>query len=327
MIVQLQRPRRLRGSAKLREMVAESQVNLRHLVQGHFVVSGANQEQSIEALPGISRYSVDRLLPQVDRDLTAGIRAVMLFGLPEQKDREGTGALRDDNPLTLAIRALKEEFNADLQVFADVCLCPYTDHGHCGLIDGHHVQNDESVHVLADVAVKLAQAGADWVCPSDMMDGRVSHIRSRLDRSGYEQTAILAYTAKYASAYYGPFREAADSAPAFGDRRTYQMDPRNRREALRELRLDVEEGADVVMVKPALAYLDVVRELSQASEVPVAVYNVSGEYAMVKLAAKAGLAVERDLVLENLHAMRRAGADLIVTYHATQAAREKWLKE
>ncbi len=321
-----ERPRRLRRSPRLREMVAETDLGLRHLVQGHFVLPGAGREEAIEAMPGIARLSADRLLRAVEADLGRGVGAVMLFGVPEHKDAEASGALDPHGEVPLAVAALKKEFGADLVVMTDVCLCPYTDHGHCGFVREGRVVNDESVAALARMAVVLAEAGADFVCPSDMMDGRIGAVRRALDEAEHTDTGILAYSVKYASAFYGPFRHAAGSAPSFGDRKSYQMDPRNRREALRELRLDLEEGADLVMVKPALAYLDVLREVADASEVPVVAYNVSGEYSMVRLAAREGLADERNMTLEVLGAIRRAGADLIITYHASRAAAEGWLK-
>ena len=309
----------------MRELVAETHLSLRQLVQGHFVVPGRGRREEIDSLPGVSRLSTDLLREAVEADLARGVRAVMLFGLPEHKDVEASAALDVLGVIPEAVRSLKQAFGEDLVVMTDVCLCPYTDHGHCGFVEGDEIVNDRSVTALAAMAQVHADAGADWVCPSDMMDGRIGAIRHRLDEAGYGSTAILAYTAKYASTYYGPFRDAAHSAPSFGDRRSYQMDPRNRREALREVQLDIEEGADMVMVKPALAYLDVISDAASVSDVPVAAYNVSGEYAMVKLAAREGLADERGLILENLTAIRRAGADVIITYHASQAASEGWL--
>ncbi|MFQ5747945.1 MAG: porphobilinogen synthase [Planctomycetota bacterium] len=320
-----QRPRRLRRTAALREIVAETDLRLRHLVQGQFLVPGNRRVEEITTLPGMARFSVDRLLTAVETDLDNGVRSVMLFGLPSHKDSRATNAFDPEGVVPAGARALKHAFGDDLVVMTDVCLCPYTDHGHCGFVEEGEILNDPTAVALGKMAVVHAQAGADAVCPSDMMDGRVGVIRKTLDEAGCANTAILAYTAKYASNFYGPFREAAHSAPAFGDRRSYQMDPRNRREALRELRLDVEEGADLVMVKPALAYLDVLADVARASEVPVAAYNVSGEYAMVQLAAREGLGEERALALEVLNAIRRAGADLIITYHASRAGEAEWL--
>jgi porphobilinogen synthase len=319
------RPRRWRRNPAMRELAAESRLELHQLVQGHFVLPGAQRDEPIESLPGISRTSVDHLLKAVERDLDLGVSAVMLFGVPEKKDASGSGAIDPTGEVPLAVAELKRAFGDDLLVMVDVCLCPYTDHGHCGLVEGETVLNDASVALLAQMATVLAAAGADFVCPSDMMDGRIDAIRSALDRADFTQTSILAYTAKYASAFYGPFRDAAGSAPAFGDRRSYQMDWRNRKEAHRELQLDLAEGADMVMVKPALAYLDILRDFAQSSPVPVCAYNVSGEYALVKLAAREGLTEERAMTLEVLGAIRRAGAQCIITYHASQIARQKWL--
>ena len=319
------RPRRLRATVAMRDLVAETDLRLRQLVQGHFVLPGSGRCEEIGSLPGLARRSADLLLTEVARDLDNGVSAVMLFGVPEHKDGEATGALDPDGEVPLAVRALKQEFGDDLVVMTDVCLCPYTDHGHCGFVDGEEVINDRSVDALAQMACVLAAAGADVVGPSDMMDGRVGAIRSALDRESYERTSILAYTAKYASAFYGPFRDAAGSAPSFGDRRSYQMDPRNRREALVELAADLDEGADMVMVKPALAYLDILSDVAAHSDVPVVAYNVSGEYSMVHHAVRAGDADERAMTLEILGAIRRAGAELIVTYHASRVAAEGWL--
>ena len=319
------RPRRLRANENLREIVAESDLRTRHLCQGHFVIPGTGEEQEISSMPGVSRYTADRLIPVVERDLANGVRSVMLFGAPNEKDAEASGALDPGGEVPTAVRLLKTAFGDELTVMADVCLCPYTDHGHCGFVEGDEVVNDSSVATLARMAAVLAEAGVDFVGPSDMMDGRIAEIRHHLDEVGYERTAILAYSAKYASAFYGPFREAAGSSPSFGDRRSYQMDYRNSREAIREVLLDLEEGADMVMVKPALAYLDIIRAVREVSTVPVAAYNVSGEYSMVQLAVREGLADERAMVLETPGSMRRAGADLIITYHASRVAAEGWL--
>jgi porphobilinogen synthase len=322
---QVMRPRRWRRNAQLRELAAESKLELRQMVQGHFVLPGRGRVEAIDSLPGISRHSADTLLQTVEQDLQNGVKAVMLFGVPEHKDATGGGALDPAGEVPLAVRALKNAFGDDLLIMVDVCLCPYTDHGHCGLVEGETVLNDASVKLLSQMATVLAQAGADFVCPSDMMDGRIGAIRAALDQAEFAQTSILAYTAKYASAFYGPFRDAAGSAPSFGDRRSYQMDWRNRKEAARELQLDLAEGADMVMVKPALAYLDIIRDFAQASSVPVCAYNVSGEYAMVKMASREGLADERAMTLEVLGAIHRAGAQCIISYHASQIAREGWL--
>jgi porphobilinogen synthase len=320
-----ERPRRLRRTPAMRQLVAESDLRLRHLVQGHFVMPGEGVRQSIASMPGIFRYSVDTLLEQVAIDFENGVRSVMLFGVPVQKDAVGSGALDEQSELAQAVQALKQQHGEALVVMADVCLCPYTDHGHCGLVKDGIVLNDPTLPLLKDMAVMLAAAGADFVCPSDMMDGRVQVIRHGLDAAGFADTGILAYAAKYASAFYGPFRDAAGSSPEFGDRKTYQMDYRNRREATRELALDLEQCADMVMVKPALSYLDIVADAAAHSLVPVVAYNVSGEYSMVKLAADAGVANEQALTLEILHSIKRAGADIIVTYHASAAAAGGWL--
>jgi porphobilinogen synthase len=321
------RPRRLRASAVIRDLVAEARLDSGMLVQPHFVVPGEAISEEIEAMPGIEHQSVDRLLRTVASDLELGIRSVLLFGLPEDGDKapDGRAAYASDAAVSRAVAALKERFGDRLAVMTDVCLCAYTDHGHCGLIREGRIDNDSTLPHLARMALGHAKAGADVVAPSDMMDGRIAAIREALDGDGLVETAIMSYSVKYASAYYGPFREAAHSAPAQGDRRSYQMDARNRREALLEAELDIGEGADILMVKPALAYLDVVADLRQAFSQPLAVYNVSGEYSMVKAAAARGWVDERAVVLENWHAFRRAGADIIITYHGRQALREGWL--
>lgn len=319
------RPRRLRRTGPLRNAVAEVHLHPDMLCQPHFVLPGKDRRDEITSMPGIVRESVDNLVRTVRADLKLGIRHVLLFGLPAGKSPGGDGALDMDGPVPRAIRALKKAFGDDLLVSADICLCAYTDHGHCGVIEDGEVVNDETLPLLAGMASACALSGADIVAPSDMMDGRVAALRVALDSQGLDDVAIMSYAAKYASAYYGPFREAADSAPSFGDRRSYQMDPRNVREALREVALDIEEGADIVMVKPALAYLDVIRRVRELVTVPVACYNVSGEYSLVKAAAQAGLVDEPRLVIENLHAMRRAGADILITYHGREALKGGWL--
>jgi porphobilinogen synthase len=321
------RPRRLRMSRALRDMVAEARLDPRMLVQPHFVVPGSGVSEPIGAMPGIDHQSVDRLVETVGADLDLGIRAVLLFGVPDAADKspDGHGAATADNVVSLAVAALKDRFGEDLVVMTDVCLCAYTDHGHCGLIVNGKVDNDSTLPHLAAMALAHARAGADVVAPSDMMDGRVGAIREVLDDDGLTDVALMSYSVKYASAYYGPFREAAHSAPSSGDRRSHQMDTRNRREALLEAELDVEEGADILMVKPALAFLDVVADLRQAFPQPLAVYNVSGEYSMVKAAAERGWIDEQAVVLENWHAFRRAGADIIISYHGRMALAEGWL--
>ncbi len=321
------RPRRLRTTAAIRDLVAEARLDAKMLVQPHFVVPGTGVSHPIDAMPGISHQSVDRLLDTVTADFDLGIRTILLFGVPEESEKrpDGRAASADGNVVARAVAAVKERFGAELTVMTDVCLCAYTDHGHCGLITGGVIDNDASLPHLAAMALSHARAGADVVAPSDMMDGRVAAIRDALDEDGLVNTAIMSYSVKYASAYYGPFREAAHSAPSMGDRRSYQMDARNRREAIIEAQLDVEEGADILMVKPALAYLDIVSDLAESFPLPLAVYNVSGEYSMVKAAAEKGWIDERAIVLENWHAFRRAGADILITYHGRLALAEGWL--
>jgi len=309
------RPRRLRTSAPLRRLVAETRVAVADLVYPLFVVPGTGVREEIESMPGNFHLSVDALVEETKRVADLGIPAVLLFGIPEAKDEVGSGAYAGDGIVQRAVRAIKA---ADilLLVICDVCLCEYTNHGHCGVIRDQAVDNDATLELLAKTAVSQADAGADIVAPSDMMDGRVAAIRSSLDAVGRHDVAIMSYAAKYASAFYGPFRDAADSAPQFGDRRGYQMDPPNVREALKEMELDIAEGADIVMVKPALAYLDVIAKAREAFNVPLACYNVSGEYAMVKAAARCGWIDEQRVALEMLTAMKRAGADVIITYYA-----------
>lgn len=324
----LLRPRRLRFHPLVRDMVAEARLDPRLFVMPHFVLRSPNAVEEIAAMPGIRREGSKRLVATVEADLELGIRAVLLFGVPgddEPKHADGRSSYTKDAIVPHAVAALKKRFGDDIVVITDVCLCAYTDTGHCGVIENGRVANDASLEHLARMAVAHASAGADIVAPSDMMDGRVLAIREALDAAGLVDTPIMSYSSKYASGYYGPFREAAHSAPQFGDRRSYQMDARNRREALLEAQLDVEEGADILMVKPALAYLDVLRDVKEQFTQPVAVYNVSGEYSMVKAAAERGWIDERTVTMENLHAFRRAGADIIITYHARQALAEGWL--
>jgi porphobilinogen synthase len=304
------RLRRFRRTGGLRGLVRETRLDLEAFVMPLFV---APQSLRNEALPGMSRHSVDDVVREVEELVRGGVQAVMLFGVPEDKDEQATGAWEDDGIVQQALRALRPRF-PELVLMTDVCLCEYTSHGHCGVLVDGEVHNDQSLELLARTAVSHVEAGADVVAPSDMMDGRVHAIREALDERSFETTPILAYSAKYASAFYGPFREAADSTPAVGDRRGYQMDPANVREALRECELDVDEGADAIMIKPALPYLDVIRAAREAFDVPIAAYNVSGEYAMIKAAAQAGWMDERQAALESLVAIKRAGADLIVSY-------------
>ncbi len=316
------RLRRLRRTPELRSLVRETRLSPLDFILPLFVVPGENVREEISALPGHAHLSVDRLVEEARSAFQDGIRAVILFGLPEAKDPTGSSSLAWDGPVQKAILALKREL-PELVVITDVCLCQYTDHGHCGVLDQGWVDNDATLELLAATALSHANAGADMVAPSDMMDGRIQAIRTRLDEGGFHQVAIMAYSVKFASAFYGPFREAAHSAPSQGDRKSYQMDPANRREAWREAELDAAEGADILMVKPALAYLDLIRDLRERFPHPLAAYNVSGEYAMIKAAAERGWVDERAIALETLTGIKRAGADLILTYHARKAAR--WL--
>ena len=315
-----ERPRRLRRSERLRTLVRETRLTPGQLIYPLFVAPGSGLRREIPSLPGCFHLSVDEAAREAREVESLGIAGVILFGLPEAKDPLGSQGYAPDGVVQQAIRAIRAECR-ELLVVTDVCLCEYTSHGHCGVVEGEEVRNDPTLALLAKMAVSHAQAGAHVVAPSDMMDGRVGALRSGLDAAGCADTVILSYAAKYASAFYGPFREAADSAPQFGDRRGYQMDPANVREALREVRLDVAEGADVVMVKPALPYLDVIRAVREAFDVPVAAYNVSGEYAMVKAAAARGWVDEERIVKETLTSIRRAGADIILSYHAKDFAR------
>ena len=316
------RPRRLRASVGIRNMVRETQLSVHDFVYPIFVVPGINIRKEIPTLPGQYHLSADQALEVAKQAAALGIPAVLLFGLPEYKDAKGSSAWDMKSPVQRAMALIKKAL-PDLVIIGDVCLCEYTDHGHCGLLKGQEVDNDPTLDLLARVAVSQAKAGADMIAPSDMMDGRVAAIREALDVEGFENRSIMAYSAKYASAFYGPFREAADSAPKFGDRRAYQMDPANVREALKEVDLDVSEGADIIMVKPALSYLDVISKVRENFELPVAAYNVSGEYSMVKAAAANGWMEEKRTTLEILTSIKRAGADIIITYHALDAA--KWL--
>jgi porphobilinogen synthase len=320
------RLRRLRRTAGLRALVREAHLSIDDLILPLFVTDGAGVSDEVPSMPGVFRESADVVQARVEEAVALGVRGVILFGVPDAKDAVGSGSHDPEGAVQRSLRALRDRF-PDLVLVADTCLCEYTDHGHCGLLDAHaDVDNDATLEILARVAVSQAESGADLVAPSGMIDGQVSAIRAALDGSGHQAVGILAYSAKYASAFYGPFRDAAQGAPAFGDRRGHQMDPANAGEALREARQDLEEGADMIMVKPALAYLDVVRRVRDAFEgVPVVVYNVSGEYAMVKAACAAGWLAERSVVMETLTAMKRAGADLIISYHTLDVAR--WLRE
>ena len=323
MIEQKLRPRRMRLSKGIRSLVRETSLSVKDFVYPLFVVPGENIVEPIPSMPGCSHLSVDKAVELAQEIFALGIPAVEVFGLPEYKDEIGSAAWDRKSPVQRAVAAIRKTV-PELVLVGDVCLCQYTSHGHCGKIDGQYVDNDATLELLAKVAVSQAEAGADIVAPSDMMDGRVAAIRDALDDNGFSKVSIMSYAVKYASGYYGPFRDAADSTPQFGDRRGYQMDPANRREAMKEVALDLAEGADIIMVKPALAYLDIVREVRDAIDRPVAVYNVSGEYAMVKAAAANGWIDEERIVLETLTGMKRAGADIIITYHAIDAA--KWLR-
>ncbi len=322
-----QRPRRLRHTAALRDLVAETRLNAAQFIMPHFVLPDDTAEEAIASMPGIGRQGITPLLRTVESDLGLGIRSVLLFGVPAAgtKDDVGSPAYDAHGTVPRAVSALKRAFGQDLVVITDVCLCAYTNHGHCGVLVDGYVDNDLSLSPLTKMAVAHAAAGADLVGPSDMMDGRIAALRDGLDAAGHVRTGIMSYSVKYASSYYGPFRDAADSSPQHGDRRSYQMDLRNAAEGEREALLDAAEGADILMVKPALAYLDVISRVRAVSSLPLAAYNVSGEYSMVKAAAANGWVDERLVVRENLHAMARAGANLIITYHAREALRGGWL--
>lgn len=320
----MRRFRRLRATPAMRKMVRETRLSAADMIYPIFVEEGEGLTAPVDSMPTVYRYSIDRLeeiLPQIAE---SGIAGLLIFGVPKHKDEFATEAYCDEGVTQQAIRYIKKNY-PELIVIADVCLCEYTSHGHCGVISGEKILNDETLPLLSKMAVSMAKAGADIIAPSDMMDGRVAAIRAALDESGYIDVPIMSYSAKFASGYYSPFRDAADSAPSFGDRKTYQMDPANRREALREIADDIEEGADMVMVKPALPYLDILREARDMTDLPLATYNVSGEFSMVKAAAKLGWIDEKRIVMENMTAIKRAGADIIITYHALDAA--KWLRE
>lgn len=315
------RPRRLRRNEKLRELMRETTLNIKDFIYPLFVCPGKDRVLPVSSMPGIAQHSVDRIVKECQEVDSLGIPGVILFGIPEGKDSVGSEAYSDTGVVQNAIREIKEKVPG-LLVITDVCLCEYTDHGHCGVIEGGEVDNDATLELLAKEALSHAQAGADMVAPSDMMDGRVGAIRTILDENGFSQVAIMAYAAKYASGFYGPFREAAESTPQFGDRRSYQMDPANTDEALREVELDIREGADIVMVKPAMAYLDIIYRVKQKFGYPVAAYNVSGEYSMVKAAGKNDWIDEKRIMTELLISIKRAGADIILTYFAKDMAKE-----
>lgn len=320
----MQRFRRLRRDERIRSMMRETRLHPKDFIYPIFVIEGDDIRNPVESMPGVCQYSIDRLDEILEQVKKADIGGIMLFGIPAHKDREGSQAYAKDGITQRAVRYIRENY-PEIYIVVDICLCEYTSHGHCGMVCGEEILNDETLPYLVRMAVSLVEAGADMVAPSDMMDGRVAAIRDGLDQAGFTQTPIMAYSAKFASAYYGPFRDAAHSAPGFGDRKSYQMDCANGQEALREIEADIAEGADIVMVKPALAYLDVLKEASLRFHMPFAVYNVSGEYAMVKAAAANGWIDERRIVMENLTAMKRAGAKIIITYHALDAA--EWMQE
>lgn len=320
----MKRFRRLRASENLRSMVRETRISKSDLIYPMFVVEGENIKNPVESMPNVYQYSLDRMDEILNEVEKSGISGILIFGVPKHKDEYATEAYNDNGITQQAIRYIKKNYPS-LIIIADVCLCEYTSHGHCGVVCGEKILNDETLPLLSKMAVSLAKAGADIIAPSDMMDGRVSAIRNALDENGFLDTPILSYSAKFASAYYSPFRDAAESAPEFGDRKTYQMDYANGREALREIADDISEGADMVMVKPALAYLDIIKSAREKFDLPLVAYNVSGEYAMVKAAAQNGWIDEKKIVSENMIAIKRAGADIIITYHALDVA--KWIDE
>lgn len=320
----MDRTRRLRMNPIVRKMVQEEHVRVDELIYPVFVIEGENICEPVDSMPGINQYSLDRIREELDRVVAAGIQGILIFGIPDHKDEVGSGAYDEHGIVQEAIRYIKKEYK-DLLIIADVCLCEYTSHGHCGLVKDGEILNDETLPLLAKTAVSYAKAGADIIAPSDMMDKRVEAIRNALDQVGLVNIPIMSYSAKFASAYYGPFRDAAHSAPGFGDRKTYQMDPANGQEALREVEEDILEGADMIIAKPAMAYMDIIKEISLNYNIPIVAYNVSGEYAMVKAAAANGWIDEKKIVMENLTGMKRAGAKMIITYHALDAAR--WMKE
>ncbi len=320
----MERMRRLRSSEVLRSMVRENHVRIEELIYPIFVIEGENIVNPVASMSEINQFSPDRVMEEVDRVIEAGIKAVLLFGIPAHKDEAGSGAYAEDGIVPKAIRLIKDKY-PELIIVADVCLCEYTSHGHCGLVQDGIILNDETLPLLARASVVYAKAGADVIAPSDMMDKRVLAIRQALDSAGFINVPVMSYSAKFASAYYGPFRDAAHSAPGFGDRKTYQMDPANGQEALREVEEDIKEGADLIIAKPALGYMDVIKEISLNYNIPIVAYNVSGEYAMVKAAALNGWIDEKKIVMENMTGLKRAGAKMIITYHALNVAR--WIRE
>ncbi|TZF82111.1 porphobilinogen synthase [Pedobacter sp. BS3] len=321
----LARPRRLRKTPLVREMVAETRLTKDMFVYPYFVVPGKNVVHAIDAMPGVNHFSTDTLLKDIEKGLKTGLNKIMLFGVGDEKSDDAHSAYNDASLVPVTVRELKKQFGDDLYIVTDVCVCSYTTHGHCGILHDDYVQNDATVELIAKMALTHAQAGADMLAPSDMMDGRILAIRNTLEANGFTNTAIMSHATKFASSYYGPFREAADCAPNKGDRKAYQMDFRNSREALREALLDEQEGADVLMVKPGLAYLDIIRDLKQHTSLPVACYNVSGEYSMIKAAAQKGWIDEQKVVMETMYAFARAGASIITTYHIKDILENKWL--
>ncbi|NTE00847.1 porphobilinogen synthase [Agrobacterium tumefaciens] len=321
----LHRPRRLRKNPLVREMVAETRLSKDMFVYPYFVVPGTNVTHAIDAMPGVNHYSVDALVKDVEAGMKKGLNKIMLFGVGDEKSADAKSAYHDHSLVPTGVRELKKQFGDDLYVITDVCVCSYTTHGHCGIMENDYVQNDKTVDVIAKMALTHAEAGADMFAPSDMMDGRIEAMRNLLDENGFVNAAIMSHATKFASAYYGPFREAADCAPSKGDRKAYQMDFRNPLEAMREAQLDEQEGADVLMVKPGLAYLDIIQCLKQDTNLPIAVYNVSGEYSMVKAAAERGWIDEQKVVMETMHAFARAGASIITTYHIKDILNNDWM--
>lgn len=318
--VMIKRGRRLRVNTAIRDMVRETSLDSKDFIYPIFVVEGDNIKNEISSLPGVYHYSVDRLYEVVEEVREANISGVLLFGIPNHKDECGSESYNDNGIVQQAIREIKK-LDKELLIITDVCMCEYTSHGHCGIIHDEYVDNDETLEYLSKIAVSHAKAGADIIAPSDMMDGRIGSLRSALDENNFKNVSIMSYSAKYCSAFYGPFRDAANSAPQFGDRKTYQMDPGNRMEAIRETQMDVEEGADFIMVKPALSYLDIIRDCKENFNLPLVAYNVSGEYAMIKAAGKLGVIDEERVMMETLTSIKRAGADIIITYHALEAAK------
>ncbi|HOV09187.1 MAG TPA: porphobilinogen synthase [Spirochaetota bacterium] len=320
----IHRPRRLRKTNLIRDLVAEVSPDKNKLIMPHFVKEGTSIREAINSMPGIERVSIDNMLRDLEEDLNLGIKYIILFGIPDLKDHAGSEAYNENGIVQKAIRQIRKNFGDEICIITDVCLCEYTDHGHCGIVEHGEILNDPTLVLLSRIALSHAQAGADIVAPSDMMDGRVNSIREMLDSNGYQSTALMAYSAKYCSSFYGPFRDAAGSTPQFGDRRSYQMDIRNIRDAEREVLLDIDEGADIVMVKPALSYMDIIRRVADISPVPVCSYNVSGEYSMVKAASAVGYIDEQRVVTEIITSLFRAGSDMIISYHTRDIFKNKW---